>query len=154
MVDVSIVTKTSQEAKWNRNRREGGRRSGTQDQVLSQADARNKKDKTSFQIQRLCDISQAFLLGQKYKLSISRPRWQKLRKWVHFSFWNFKIKLSYFYRFWPLGWDIDNFCIWAVKIFGWSHHKKVSVPGRSFIIFKLKNQHPSDIMYFLTETKS
>ena len=36
MIDVSIVTKTSQEANWNG---QAGRQTGGQDHVLSQADA-------------------------------------------------------------------------------------------------------------------
>ena len=42
MVDVSIVTETSQEAKWNR---QTGRRTGAQDHVLCQVDALTKNAK-------------------------------------------------------------------------------------------------------------
>ena len=45
MIDVSFVTKTSQEANWN-----GQRQAGGQDNVLSQADALTKNIIDSFEI--------------------------------------------------------------------------------------------------------
>ena len=61
---------------------------------------------------------------------------------------------SLFY-FWPLGWDIDDLSFQTVEMLGWNPFEGKSLfLIADFIIFKVKNQHPSDMMCFLSETKS
>ena len=97
--------------------------------------------------------------GQKHKLSISRPIGQTLKKirLLHFlELEKFeKIKWSYCYWFLPQGWYIDVFCFWTVYLFGRNPFKgKYLLLEAGFIIFQIKNHHLSDMMLFLSETKS
>ena len=66
-----------------------------------------------------------------------------------------KIKYLYFFHFWPLGQDIDDLCFLQVFTFGWNHLKVKSLfPKDCTVIFKVNNQHPSDMVRFLGMTKS
>ena len=66
-----------------------------------------------------------------------------------------KIKYPYFFHFWPLGLDIDDFCFGPVYMFGRNNLKVISLlPEAALIIFKVNNLQPSDTMHFLRETKS
>ena len=65
-----------------------------------------------------------------------------------------KIKQSYFSQFWPLGRDIDDLCFLRVITFGWNYLKVKSLfPNDFTVIFKVNNQHPSEILNFGGVTK-
>ena len=62
-----------------------------------------------------------------------------------------KIKLSYFFHFWPPGRDIDNLWFLPVYIFSLNHPSGKSLFSKAcFVIFKVKNENASDIMRFLS----
>ena len=66
-----------------------------------------------------------------------------------------EINNLYFVLFWPLGRDMDDFCLLQVFTFGWNHLKINSLfPKDCTVIFKVNNQHPSDMVRFWRVTKS
>ena len=62
-----------------------------------------------------------------------------------------KIKWSYFSHFWPECRDIDNVWFLPVYIFSENHLSgKFLFPKACIVICKVKYEHPSDIMRFLS----
>ena len=97
-------------------------------------------------------FQQRILTGQKHKLSISRPIGQTLKKIRLLHFLELE-KFEKIKKFWfsPQGRDIDDFRFQTLYLFeGNPFERKFRFQETGFTIFKVKNQHPSDIMRFLT----